>query len=283
MTKTARAIDVPNRFLEVNGRTLAYRIIGTGRPMLMCTRFRGNIDQWDPAFLDALAAKGLQAITFDYTGLGLSTGEPSYDPVRLATDAVDLAHGLDLHDAILCDWSIGGIAAQIALTILTDRVTHCVLIGTTPPGPLVKLPEQLFFDTATKPVNTFEDLVILFFEPMSTRGRDAARRSIERISARTEGRSPEVPAKFAADNLGPGPRSPMFPAEAVLEFLRNTQIPILHVGGDHDIIFPVENWYALNGTLPTLQLLTFPRAGHGPQHEHPEATAEHIGSFVRYT
>lgn len=40
---------------------------------------------------------------------------------------------------------------------------------------------------------------------------------------------------------------------------------------------------ALNQQLPTVQLLTFPRAGHGPHHEHPQACAEHIASFVRHT
>lgn len=69
----------------------------------------------------------------------------------------------------------------------------------------------------------------------------------------------------------------------MLEALKTTTIPILHVGADHDIIFPVENWYALNQQLPTVQLLTFPHAGHGPHHQHPEAAAEHIATFVRTT
>jgi hypothetical protein len=45
------------------------------------------------------------------------------------------------------------------------------------------------------------------------------------------------------------PAGPIFPAEAVLAALRTTTVPILHVGGDHDVSFPVENWYALNGQL----------------------------------
>ena len=73
----------------------------------------------------------------------------------------------------------------------------------------------------------------------------------------------------------------MFPSEEILALLKSTTTPILHIAGDHDIIFPVENWYALNQQLPTLQLLTFPRAGHGPQHQYPEASAEHIATFVR--
>ena len=69
----------------------------------------------------------------------------------------------------------------------------------------------------------------------------------------------------------------------MLAALTTTTIPILHVGGDHDISFPIENWYALNRQLPTVQLLTFPQSGHGPQHQHPDAVAEHIATFVRTT
>jgi hypothetical protein len=36
--------------------------------------------------------------------------------------------------------------------------------------------------------------------------------------------------------------------------------------------------YALNTQLPTVQVLTFPQAGHGPQR--PVALAEHIATFV---
>ena len=50
--------------------------------------------------------------------------------------------------------------------------------------------------------------------------------------------------------------------------------------GEHDIIFSFEKWYALNQQLPTPQLLTFPRADHGLQHQHPEAAAEHICTVV---
>ncbi|HJZ77847.1 MAG TPA: alpha/beta hydrolase [Vicinamibacterales bacterium] len=92
-----------------------------------------------------------------------------------------------------------------------------------------------------------------------------------------------VPIEFAAAALGTRPRNPMFPADAVLAALTSTSIPILHVGGDHDISFPVENWYALNQQLPTPQLLTFPQAGHAPHHQYPVASARHIATFVTET
>jgi pimeloyl-ACP methyl ester carboxylesterase len=279
----ATAATAPNRYIESKGRRLAYRSIGEGTPVVLCTRFRGNMDVWDPAFLDTLVECGLRVVTFDYSGLGLSTGERTYNPVSLARDAVDLIEALGLNRAVIGGWSLGGLAAQVAVAMFPQAISHAVLIATGPPGPLVKLSEQLFYDTAVIPENSFEDEVILFFEPRSTASREAARRSADRIAQRTQDRSVAVPADWAAANIGNRPRNPIFPSDAVLAALKATRIPILHVGGDHDIIFPVENWYALNEQLPTLQLVTFPRAGHAPHHQHPEAAAAHIATFVRTT
>ena len=72
-----------------SGRRLAYRTIGSGKPIVLCTRFRGNMDLWDPAFLDALTANSFRVITFDYSGLGFSSGEKTYDPVSLTRDALN--------------------------------------------------------------------------------------------------------------------------------------------------------------------------------------------------
>ncbi len=281
---TFSAIDVPTQWVETGGRRLAYRSLGNGIPLVLCVRFRGTMDSWDPEFLDGLACNGFRVITFDYSGLGLSTGTPNYDPVSLAHDAQDLIQALALDEVVTLGWSLGGIAAQVHLAMYPEQVSHLVLIGTTPPGPLVKVAEQLFFTTAAIPDTGPEEEVILFFEPRSPASRAAAKRSHERIARRIESdRSPPVPVEFAVPALAHGPRNPAFPADAVLTMLQSTQVPLLHIGGDHDIIFPVENWYALNQQLPTLQLLTFPSAGHGPQQEHPQASSDYIGSFVRNT
>lgn len=280
---TVKAVSAPNLFIEKDGRRLAYRSIGAGKPIVLCTRFRGNMDLWDPAFLDALAAQGLRVIVFDYTGLGLSTGNPTYNPFEMVKDPCDLIEALDLKDVVIGGWSLGGLVAQVALALHTKHFTHATLIGTTPPVSWVKPSEQLFYDTASQPVNTFDDEVILFFEPRSKESREAARRSVDRIASREDGRSVDVPVEFARANLSTDRTGSLFPAPPVLEFMKTTTIPILHIGGDHDIIFPIENWYALNAQLPTVQLLTYPRAGHGPHHQYPEAAAEYIATFVRTT
>ncbi len=275
------ATTAPTQFLDVGDRVLAYRMIGSGTPLLLCTRFRGTLDLWDPAFLDALAHHGFKVITFDYTGLGQSSGTPSYNPIDMAADVRDLIKLLELENVVLGGWSLGGMAVQAALTLYPHNITHLVLLGTTPPGPLVKPAEPLFYELAGKEENDFEDVVALFFEPASQSSRDAAARSQARIEARTTDLSPPVPVAFARARIAGGPSNPAFPAPPVLETLRHTSIPILHIGGDHDIIFPVENWYALNQELPTLTLVTFPRSGHGPHHQHPQVCADLIASLVR--
>lgn len=282
VTPVVTAVNAPTQFVEVEGRRLAYRSIGVGVPMILCVRFRGTMDVWDPAFLDALVSEGFRVITFDYSGQGASTGEKTLNPFALAKDAADLAAALGLEQVVLGGWSLGGLAAQAAMALFPKLMSHVVLIGSGPPGAYVKLPEQLFYDTARKD-NDFEDEVILFFEPRSPASRAAAKDSHDRIAARTVDISPPVPRDWAAEMLGDKPKAAPFPAEPILELLKATDVPVLHVGGDHDISFPIENWYALNQQLPTLQLITFPSAGHGPQHQHPEASAAHIATFVRTT
>lgn len=281
--KGVTADTVTTKFVEVGGRKLAYRSVGAGKPIILAHRFRGVLDLWDPAFIDALAAQGFQVITFDHSGMGLSTGERSYSPPNMVKDAKDLIDGLGLKDVVIGGWSFGGIVAQIYVAMFGQSVSHAVLISTTPPGKLVKTGEQLFYDTAAQGPASLEQYTTLFFEPSDASSRAASKRSFERIFARKSGRSPEVPVEWAMSQVPKSPPNPMFPSEDVLHALKNTNVPILHLGGDHDISLPVENWYALGGQLPTLNLITYPRAGHAPHHQHPEMAAAQIAAFIRNT
>ena len=281
---SATAVDAPTQFVEANGRRLAYRSIGAGEPIVLCNRFRGILDTWDPAFLDGLA-RSFTVITFDYSGLGRSTGHASYDPRALANDANDLADALGLDTIIIGGWSLGGLAAQTLAAIHSSRVSHAVLIGTGPPGPVTHPPEQLFYETALKPVNDLVDETILFFEPVSAASRKAARRFARaHRGQRTRDLSvpipPEIYTRLLQENAGPD----IFPDRSgVRDFLSSTTMPVLVISGDHDIVFPIENWFARVRELPTTQIICLPRAGHGPQHEFPSAVADYIATFVRTT
>lgn len=279
MSTSIKSAEAETRFIDVSNRRLAYRTIGDGKPLLLLVRYRGTMDDWDPLFLDSLVTQGFQVTVFDYSGLGQSTGEASYNPGSLAKDAIELIHALGLGRVVIGGWSLGGIAAQIVLAQAPQLVSHAVLLGTTPPGQLMKTGEPLFYELARRE-NDFEDFVKLFFEPTSDRSRTAAELAWSRLASRTQNRSPQVPVAWAAQQLGDAPKNPVFPVEAVLQVLKTTNIPVLHIGGDHDIVFPVENWQALTQQLPSLTQLSLPNTGHGPHMQYPIATARHIGAFV---
>lgn len=277
------ALSAPNRFIETDGRRLAYRIFGRGPNLVLAVRFRGTMDVWDPLFLDSLA-EHFTVTVFDYRGLGSSTGEASYAKLDMAQDILDLIDGLGFDKVILGGWSIGGHAVQVFTALHAERVSHVIAIGTMPPGLMVKPNEDLFYQIAWKAENSVEDEYILFFEPNSTTSLRLADASLARIAERNEVRSQVTPAdvflrsvEASADPTTPFPD----PSDTYADFFRNTNIPVLALSGDHDIIFPVENWYALNDQWPTLFVVTFPDSGHGPQHQYPIMAAEMIASFVK--
>jgi pimeloyl-ACP methyl ester carboxylesterase len=59
-------VETPTQtVLAANGIDYAYRETGTGTPVLILLQhFRGNLDNWDPALIDALAS-GRRLVTFD--------------------------------------------------------------------------------------------------------------------------------------------------------------------------------------------------------------------------
>lgn len=271
--------DAPTQFLDINGRKLAYRTVGAGRPLVLCLRFRGILDSWDPAFVDGLA-KEFRVIAFDHSGLGRSTGEPSSSSFAMAHDIRDVIEGMKLTNVVLCGWSLGGLVAQLYTMEYPERVGHLVLIGTGPVGKNEFPMKPIFLERAHREVNDLDDEEVLFFEPRSAVSREAARASHERIARRTEDRDVPIPpalwaglhqagAELAADKFGTRAK------------LQTTQIPILVLCGDHDIVFPVENWYALTRQLPTMQLVVFPQSGHGPQHQYIDASVDYITAFAR--
>jgi len=66
----------PTHYVEGHGIRFAYRRLGpsTGTPLILLQHFSGNIDAWDPAVVNALAADR-PVIAFDNAGVGLSTGQ----------------------------------------------------------------------------------------------------------------------------------------------------------------------------------------------------------------
>lgn len=276
---TSPTLSAKTLFAEVKGRKLAYRKIGEGEPIILCNRFRGILDSWDPAFIDLLAS-AYQVILFDYTGIGRSTGELPLTMQQVAEDVSDLAAYLHLSGFILGGWSYGGAVAQTFTVNHPDKVSLAILIGTGPAGNSDHPLDPVFLETASHVINDLKDFEILFFEPASALSRQKAKESFDRIALRKDDLDVPVPptvwpryfqgaADYRAD------------AAQVRTKLGTLDIPILALCGDHDISFPVENWYALNRKMPNLFINTFPSAGHAPQDQYPLLAWQLIDGFIQ--
>ena len=166
MRDKINAMAAKIKFAETGGRKIAYRSIGSGLPIILVNRFRGNLDTWDPAFLDGLAST-FNVITIDYSGIGLSTGVCTSDVYEMAKDVKDVAQALRLTKIIMAGWSLGGMVAQAVMTLYPELVSHAILIGTSPPIKSNGVSEKLFWERALKPVTDLDDGIVLFFEPRS--------------------------------------------------------------------------------------------------------------------
>lgn len=280
-TSKINATNSETKYADFPDRKIAYRSIGEGNPIILINRFRGTLDTWDPLFLDLLAEKH-QVITFDYAGIGYSTGKLPIDVKEVAKDVKDLADFLKIKKAIFMGWSYGGLVTQAATHQYPDLVTHTVLLGTGPIGKRVVPLEQSFLDHALKPINDFNDEVILFFEPESEESRKAAKASHERIAKRID--VSKIPSTMEIFQLYfGGGENAAEDKDNYREKLKTTKTPILIISGDHDTSFAVENWYPLTKQLPTSQLIILPQTGHAPQHQNIPLVVNYIENFLENT
>src|SRR5258708_18555345 len=89
--------ELPNKLVSAaNGVDYAYREAGDGgAPLGLLQHFRGNLDSWDPALIDALAS-GRRGVTVDNTGGGGSSGKTAGTVGQIARDAIAVIPALGL-------------------------------------------------------------------------------------------------------------------------------------------------------------------------------------------
>src|SRR5882672_10468632 len=120
--------DVPNTYTDAstqrvtaeNGIEHAYRDVGDGDvPLVLLQHFRGNLDNWDPALIDALAADR-RVVTFDNVGVGATTGRTPATVEAMAHDAIAFLEAMEFQRVDLLGFSIGSFVAQEIALIRPD-------------------------------------------------------------------------------------------------------------------------------------------------------------------
>src|SRR5438046_8200333 len=125
--------------IPVAGARIAYRRIGSGRPLVMLNGLAATGDDWDPSFVDGLASAN-ELVLLDNRGIGASTdnGAP-FDIARLADDTSRLIEAFGFDRASVLGWSLGGFIAQVLALRRPALVEKLVLLSTDPGGPDTRL------------------------------------------------------------------------------------------------------------------------------------------------
>src|SRR3990172_1384127 len=102
---------------------------GQGPPLVMLTGTGSTMAEWDPALL-RLLAQDHRLILFDYPGLGQSGRWHGDSFDSLADTTAGLMKAIDVPEADVLGWSMGGFVAQRLAVDHSERVSHLILAGT---------------------------------------------------------------------------------------------------------------------------------------------------------
>jgi pimeloyl-ACP methyl ester carboxylesterase len=280
-TPTSDYLAAPNRVVgAANGIDYAYRQVGEGTPTLVLLQhFRGNLDNWDPALVDALARER-RVVTFDNAGVGGSTGTTPSTIAQMARDAIAFIEALELGAVDLLGFSIGSFVAQEIALIRPAVVRRLVLASAAPRGAAGMhgwAPEVIAAVGA--PALNPDGYLSVFFT-RSDASRQTGVETLGRLTARREDRDKQTTwqtrqAQYdAVCEWG-------IPNYGQLQRVTAIGMPVFVANGDSDPMILPHLSYLLAGLIPQAQVKIYPDAAHGFLFQHHAEFARDVDAFLK--
>jgi pimeloyl-ACP methyl ester carboxylesterase len=268
---------VPTQFVEAEGTRYAYRRFGKAAavPLLFLEYFNSNMDGWDPALTNSLAAD-YEVILFDNAGVGASGGETPYTVVEMTHRCVAFCRALGMKAIDVVGFSLGGMIAQQLALDHPHLVQRLILLGTGPRGG-----EGMTF-TELSPEEQADPVAFLLgalFSPSET-SQAAGREYLKRLESRKEDRDLPVSRDSAVAQLAAIREWGTIPPTGRYATLKNITHPALIVHGNKDIVVPPINAFILAEHLPNAQLIVYSDSSHGAQYQHAKIFLEHVKLFL---
>jgi pimeloyl-ACP methyl ester carboxylesterase len=280
-TKMSYADASTQRVTAGNAIEYAYRDLGEGEvPLVLLQHFRGNLDNWDPALIDALATNR-RVVTFDNVGVGATTGRTPNTVEGMAQDAIAFIDGLSFQRVDLLGFSIGSFVAQEIALIRPDLLRRVVLASSAPRGAAGMhgwAPEVIA--AVGQPETSPEGYVSVFFAPTDT-SREAGRQAAGRIfGGRTTDR--DEPTTWQTRQAQYDAVCAWgIPNHSLLQRVAAIELPVFVANGDSDPMILPRYSYLLAGLLPDVRLTIYPDSAHGFLFQHHSQFAADVHSFLQ--
>jgi pimeloyl-ACP methyl ester carboxylesterase len=270
----------PNRVMHAgNGIDYAYRELGTGtRPLVLLQHFRGNLENWDPPLVDALARKR-RVVAFDNVGIGATTGTTPNTMEQMAHDALFFIDALEVPQVDILGFSIGSFVAQEIALIRPDVVRRVVLASSAPRGGAGMhgwAPEVI--NAVGQPQPDPAGYLDVFFTS-SPASRQAGQQALGRIYGRTvdvdefPSWSSRMAQYDAVCDWG-------IPNHSALQRVSAIRHPVFIANGDSDPMIPPHFSHLLAGLIPQAKIKIYPDAAHGFLFQHASEFAADVNEFL---
>jgi pimeloyl-ACP methyl ester carboxylesterase len=277
---TTKYSEVPNKLVSAaNGVDYAYREAGEGAvPLVLLQHFRGNLDNWDPALIDALAS-ARHVLTFDNTGVGGSTGTTPGTVEQMARDAIAFLDAMGFGQADILGFSIGSFVAQEIALIRPAVVRRLILASSAPQGAAGMhgwAPDVI--EGVGAPEVSPEGFLGVFYT-RSPSSRQAGQQAFQRMTARTQHRDQATnwetrQAQYDAVCAWG------IPNHALLQAVSAIDAPVFVANGDSDPMILPHYSYLLAGLIPHAQLKIYPDSAHGFLFQHHAEFAADTEAFL---
>jgi pimeloyl-ACP methyl ester carboxylesterase len=270
----------PNRVMHAgNGIDYAYRELGTGtRPLVLLQHFRGNLENWDPPLVDALARER-RVVAFDNVGIGDTTGTTPNTMEQMAHDALFFIDALEVPQVDILGFSIGSFVAQEIALIRPDVVRRVVLASSAPRGGAGMhgwAPEVI--NAVGQPQPDPAGYLDVFFTS-SPASRQAGQEALGRIYGRTvdvdefPSWSSRMAQYDAVCDWG-------IPNHSALQRVSAISHPVFIANGDSDPMIPPHFSHLLAGLIPQAKIKIYPDAAHGFLFQHASEFAADVNEFL---
>jgi pimeloyl-ACP methyl ester carboxylesterase len=276
-----RYADASNRRITAdNAIDYAYRDLGVSEvPLVLLQHFRGNLDNWDPALIDALATDR-RVVAFDNVGVAGTSGTTPNTVEAMAHGAIAFIESMSFERVDLLGFSIGSFVAQEIALIRPDLLRRVVLASSAPQGAAGMhgwAPEVIGAVGAAE--TTPEGYISVFFAPTDT-SREAGRQAAGRIfGGRTTDRDEPTTwqtrqAQYdAVCKWG-------IPNHSLLQRVAAIELPVFVANGDRDPMILPRYSYLLAGLLPDARLTIYPDSAHGFLFQHHDEFAAFVHAFL---
>ena len=274
--------QLPNSTVSAaNGIDYAYRDTGGhdgAVPLLLLQHFRGNLDSWDPALIDALA-RSRRVITVDYAGVGGSAGQTADTIERTARDSIAFVTALGLDQVDLVGFSIGSFVAQEIALRRPALVRRLVLASSAPKGAAGMhgwAPDVI--GAVGTPQTSPAEYLSVFFAP-SASSQQAGKEALGRMYARTSDRD-QTTSWATREAQYDAVCAWGIPDHAALERVSAIEMPVFVANGDRDPMILPRYSYLLAGLIPQARLKIYPDAAHGFLFQHHADFAADVTEFL---